>query len=198
MRHAPITPPELLRVVPRKVESVHVALGWRAFGHHDPDRHALAVLNQILGAGMSSRLFQEIREERGLAYSVYSSVSAYCDAGSLVAYAGTSPDRASEVSSLLLAVAHDLVADGVTEREWEVARGFLEGATLLGLEDSTSVMARLGNHVCARGRVTPIDEQIERLRAVTPDDVHAAARRVLATRPALCAVGPGTGTDLTP
>ncbi|MSX88261.1 MAG: insulinase family protein, partial [Actinobacteria bacterium] len=71
-RVAPITPPVLHRVVPRKVESVHVALGWRAFGHHDPDRHALAVLNQILGAGMSSRLFQEIREERGLAYSVFS------------------------------------------------------------------------------------------------------------------------------
>ncbi|MEZ5176911.1 MAG: pitrilysin family protein [Acidimicrobiales bacterium] len=152
--------------------------------------HALSVCNQILGGGLSSRLFQEIREERGLAYSVFSSVSSYSDAGSVVAYAGTSPDRVGEVHRLIVDTTAELVAHGVTHREWEVARGYLEGAALLSLEDSGSVMARLGNHVCARGTVSPLEVQLAKLRAVTPDDVHRVAQRLLAHQPAVCAVGP--------
>ncbi len=155
-----------------------------------PDRYALSVCNQILGGGLSSRLFQEIREARGLAYSVFSSVSAYSDAGSVVAYAGTSPDRVDEVRRLILDTTAALVDQGVTHREWEVARGYLEGAALLSLEDSGSVMARLGNHVCARGSVTPLEVQLAKLRAVTPDDVHRVAQRLLAQPPAVCTVGP--------
>ena len=189
----PVAPHALLR---RPLEQAHVAVVWPGLAADDPDRYALSVCNQILGGGLSSRLFQEIREERGLAYSVFSSLAAYSDAGSVVAYAGTSPERVSEVRELILATAAELAADGVTDREWEVARGYLEGASLLGLEDSGSVMARLGNHVCAKGRVTPLEDQLARLRAVTPDDVHRVARRLLAEPPAVCGVGPLTDHDL--
>jgi predicted Zn-dependent peptidase len=176
--------------VRRPLEQAHLAVVWPGLRADDPDRYALAVCNQILGGGLSSRLFQEIREERGLAYSVFSSVSAYSDAGSVVAYAGTSPDRVDEVRRLILDTTAELVDQGVTHREWEVARGYLEGAALLSLEDSGSVMARLGNHVCARGSVSPLEEQLTKLRAVTPDDVHRVAQRVLAAPPATCTVGP--------
>jgi predicted Zn-dependent peptidase len=178
------------------LDVAHLAVVWPGVAADDGDRYAVAVANQILGGGLSSRLFQEIREDRGLAYSVFSSISAYSDAGSLVAYAGTSPDRGREVADLIRSLAADLAARGVTEREWEVARGYLEGAAQLSLEDSASVMARLGNHVCARGTVVPIAEQLDRLRAVTVADVDAALQRLLAVEPALCAVGPVTERDL--
>lgn len=183
-------------LIRRPLEQAHVAVVWPGVAADDPDRHAWSVCNQIFGGGLSSRLFQEIREERGLAYSVFSSVAAYSDAGSVVAYAGTSPERVGEVRKLVVETAAELVADGVTDREWEVARGYLEGASLLGLEDSGSVMARLGNHLCAKGRVTPLEEQLVKLRAVTPDDVHRVARRLLDTVPAVCGVGPITEEDL--
>ncbi len=190
-------PTDLVALLRRPLEQAHLAVVWPALAADDPDRYALSVANQILGGGLSSRLFQLVREERGLAYSVFSSLAAYSDAGSLVAYAGTGPERVAEVRRLITDTAAELVADGVTEREWEVALGYLEGASLLGLEDSGSVMARLGNHLCARGRVTPLEDQLAKLRAVTPDDVHRVARRVLGAESAACGVGPVTEADLT-
>lgn len=189
----PVAPISLVRT---PLEQAHIAIAWPALAADDPDRYALSVCNQILGGGLSSRLFQEIREERGLAYSVFSSVAAYSDAGSIVAYAGTSPERVGEVRKLILESAAGMVADGVTDREWEVAVGYLEGASLLGLEDSGSVMARLGNHVSAKNVVIPLEKQLAKLRAVTPDDVHRVAQRLLSTEPAVCGVGPLTEKDL--
>lgn len=190
---APVTPVSLIR---RPLEQAHLAVVWSGVSADDPDRYALSVCNQILGGGLSSRLFQEIREARGLAYSVFSSLASYSDAGSVVAYAGTGPERVAEVRRLIVDIAGELVADGVTDREWEVARGYLEGSALLGLEDSGSVMARLGNHVCAKGRVTPVEHQLAKLRAVTPEDVHRVAKRILGAEPAVCGVGPVTEEDL--
>lgn len=187
---APPTVPGEPVVMHRPLDVAHLAIAWPGVPAADEDRYAVALCNQILGGGLSSRLFQGIREERGLAYSVFSSASAYSDAGSIVAYAGTSPDRAGEVARLICALAMGVVNDGVTRREWEVARGYLEGAALLSLEDSGSVMARLGNHVCARGAVVPISEQLDRLAAVTIDDIDRVARRLLAGRPLICVVGP--------
>jgi predicted Zn-dependent peptidase len=189
----PVDPIGLVR---RPLEQAHLAIAWPGLPAADGDRYAQAVLNQIFGGGLSSRLFQEIREDRGLAYSVFSSTSSYQDAGSLVAYAGTGAERVAEVRRVVRGVAADIVADGVTDREWRVARGYLEGATLLGLEDSTSVMARLGNHISARNRVVPIEEQMDRLRAVTAEDVHRVATRVLGAEPAVCGVGPIAESDL--
>lgn len=196
-RRAPAGGPAApLALVRRPMEQAHLAIVWPGLANDDADRYALAIANQIFGGGLSSRLFQEIREERGLAYSVFSSTASYQDAGSLVAYAGTGPERAAEVRRVVADQAAAMAADGVSEREWAVARGYLEGATLLGLEDSTSVMARLGGHVCARDRVVPIDEQVARLRAVTPEDVHRVARRVLGATPSICGVGPLVEDDL--
>ena len=189
-------PIESVALLRRPLEQAHLAVVWPGLAADDPDRYALAVCNQILGGGLASRLFQEIREERGLAYSVYSSTASFSDAGSVLAYAGTGTERAAEVTRLLVDGAAGLVADGVTEREWEVARGYLEGSFVLGLEDSGSVMARLGNHVCARGTVTPVEEQLDKLRAVTLDDVDRVAKRVLGAEPAICGVGPLTKHDL--
>jgi predicted Zn-dependent peptidase len=191
---APVDRVKLLR---RPLEQAHLAVVWPGLAGDDPDRYAAGVCNQIFGGGLSSRLFQEIREERGLAYSVFSSTSSYRDAGALIAYAGTSPDRVAEVRRVIVDQAAQIAAEGVTEREWEVARGYLEGAALLGLEDSGAVMARLGNHVCARGAVVPVEDQMARLRAVTPDDVQRVAARILGADHAVCGVGPVTEADLT-
>jgi predicted Zn-dependent peptidase len=170
-------------------EQAHVALGWRAVDHHDDDRYALMVANQILGGGMSSRLFQEVREERGLCYSVYSWASTYADAGSAGIYAGTAPSRVGELLGVIDDEVAKLVASGVTESELAVAKGFIEGSLLLGLEDSGSRMARLGRSLMARDEIVTVDDQLTRIRAVTADDVAAVASRVFGSARALAVVG---------
>jgi predicted Zn-dependent peptidase len=134
-RTAPVAPPRPERAaLDRPHDVAHLALAWPGLPADHPDRYALSVANQIFGGGLSSRLFQEIREERGLAYSVFSAVSAYSDAGSLVTYAGTSPERSAEVVAIMRRVAADLAERGVTPREREVAVGYLDGAAQLSLE----------------------------------------------------------------
>lgn len=189
-------PIEAVKFLRRPLEQAHLAVAWPGLRADDPDRYALSVCNQIFGGGLSSRLFQEIREERGLAYSVFSSTASYLDAGAVFAYAGTGAERVAEVRRVIVGLAQDLVANGVTDREWEVARGYLEGASLLGLEDSGAVMGRLGNHVCSRGTVVPVEEQLAKLQAVTPADVQRVAERIFGASPAICAVGPVTEADL--
>jgi predicted Zn-dependent peptidase len=179
VRVAPTAAPRALQVLRRRTEQVHLAVGARALPRGDRDRVPLAVANQILGGGLSSRLFQEIRERRGLTYSVYSFVSSWCDAGSLVVYAATAPTRAVEVLGLVNAELDRLVADGITDRELEVARGGLEGAMQLALEDSASRMARIGKALLVDGEIVDVDELVARFRAVTAEDVHRAVARVL-------------------
>ncbi len=189
-RIVPSVAPSALSVLMRPTEQAHLAMGWRAFGYEDPDRYALAVANQALGGGMASRLFQEVRENRGLAYNVYSYVSLNDGAGELAVYAGTAPTKVKE----LLAVVDDEVgkvkAGGFTEREIEVARGYLEGSFLLGLEDSGARMVRLGRGIVDRGAVVSVQGHVERLRAVDPTDVARVVERVLGGPRALAAVGP--------
>jgi len=189
-RQAPIEPPRPLVVRRRDTEQAHIALGYRAVPFDDPDRYALAVLNQVLGGGMASRLFQEVREERGLAYSVGSGTSLFADAGALVVYVGTAIGRSTEALKVIEDVIVGLVADGITARELLVAKGYLAGSMVLGLEDSGSRMGRLGSSETVRGFVTSVDEHLQRIEAVTLDDVHAVARRVLDARRTLSAVGP--------
>jgi predicted Zn-dependent peptidase len=189
-RQPPATSVTPLVVQHRPTEQAHISFGWRAIDQSDPDRFALAVGNQIFGGGMSSRLFQEIREERGLAYSVYSGSSLYTDAGVLMAYVGTAPSRAREVKELLEELVARLVADGVTEQELAVAKGYVVGSFLLNLEDSGSRMGRLGrSELLSIDRLT-VDEQVARVRAVTADDVHRVLNRVLTGPRSLAAVGP--------
>lgn len=177
-------------------EQAHLCLGWRSLDSSDDDRWALAVANQILGGGMASRLFQAVREERGLAYSVYSQPSAFDDTGFLTVYLGTGPKRAAEALSVVDDVLAEILAGGVTDKELGVATGYLEGSMLLGLEDSGSRMSRLARSLVQRDRITTIDEHVARLRAVTSGDVARVLHRVLDGPRALAAVGPFDAASL--
>src|SRR5262249_14713429 len=150
----------------------HVVVGTRGLASADPDRFALAVLDQALGGGMSSRLFQEIRERRGLAYSVFSFRSAYRETGVLGGYAGTAPGRLREVLEIVNAELDRLVADGgLTERELLGAKGHLTGSLALALESSSSRMHRIGRAELVLGAVPSLDEVVAEVEAVTADDV---------------------------
>jgi predicted Zn-dependent peptidase len=189
VRHRPALDVAPRRVLDDPTEQVHLALGWRAVDHFDDDRYALAVANQVLGGGMSSRLFQEVREERGLCYSVYSWATTYADAGSAGIYAGTAPARLRELLDVVDDEVAKLVASGVSEAELAVAKGYIEGSLALGLEDTGSRMVRLGRSLMARDRIVPFDEQVARIRAVTAEDVAAVAARVYGGSRALAVVG---------
>lgn len=154
------------------VEQLHVALGWRSLPHGDPQRYALAIANQILGGSPSSRLFQGIREEQGLAYTVFSSTSGYADAGSASVYAATSTQRGPELLEALNAAMSAMVKNGVSDHELTLAKTGFEGSVILGLEDSGSRMSRMATGEALRGEVTPIDVFLERLAAVSIDDVN--------------------------
>ncbi len=174
----------------RPIEQSHVAQGWRAPSQQSDDRYVLAVASQLLGGGWSSRLFQEIREKRGLSYSVFSSVGSYVDSGALTVYAATSPDRLDVLRGVVDEQLADLVENGPGERELEVARGGFEGATVLGLEDSGSRMARLATNVLIRDRVIPVDEYLDAVRAVSAEDVQRVLGEVLAGARVSSVVGP--------
>lgn len=193
VRSAPAGPPLPLDVLKRRVEQSHLAVGVRGLDRHDPDRFALAVANVVLGGGMSSRLFQTIREERGLAYSVYSYPSSYSDAGCLVVYAGTSPGNLGAVHRLVQDELDRLVVDGVSDAELAVAKGYLQGSTVLGLEDSAGCMNRIGRAVLVHGAVVDVDEVLARYGAVTRADVQRAIDRVLGPgERTVAVVGPQT------
>jgi len=176
----------------RPTEQAHVLVGMRGLDRHDDDRFALAVLNHVLGGGMSSRLFQEIREKRGLAYSVYSYRAAYLESGALAIYAGTSPARVHEVLDLIDVELDRLVDGEVTDRELAVAKGNVKGSLALSLEDSAGRMNRIGRSQLVHGEVMPFDELIARTEAVTPDDLKRVVGRVLTNDRALAVVGPFT------
>jgi len=184
-----------LSVINRPTEQVHLALGWRGIDYDDPERYALLIANHALGGGLSSRLFHEVREERGLAYSVFTSPSSYRDCGSMVLYGGTVPERAEEFLEVIDGVIEGAVADGITEEEHRVAVGYLEGSLVLGLEDSGSRMARIGTGELVRGEVISIDEHLHRIRAVSADDVHAVLKRIFDAPRTLSAVGPHEPDD---
>ncbi len=174
----------------RSTEQAHVLVGMRALDRHDDDRFALAVLNHVLGGGMSSRLFQEIRENRGLVYSVYSYRAAYLESGALAVYAGTSPARVHEVLDLINAEL-DLLIDGeVSDRELAVAKGSVKGSLALSLEDSAGRMNRIGRSQLVHGAVMPFDELVARTEAVTRDDLARVVDRVLTNERVLAVVGP--------
>lgn len=174
----------------RPTEQAHVVVGLRALDRGDDDRFALAVLNHVLGGGMSSRLFQEIREKRGLVYSVYSYRAAYLESGALAIYAGTSPARVHEVLDLIHAELDRLVDDEVSDRELAVAKGNVKGSLALSLEDSAGRMNRIGRSQLVHGGVLPFDELVARTEAVTPDDLRRVVERVLGNDRVLAVVGP--------
>ncbi len=189
-RVTPERPVRSLAVVTKPTEQAHLVLGVTALDRDDEDRYGLAIVNHVLGGGMSSRLFQEIREERGLAYSVYSYRSSYQGTGALAIYAGTAPSRAKEVLGLIHAEIDRLLDTGVTDRELAMARSHLRGSLALSLEDSGARMSRLGRSQLVHGRVPALAEMDERLDAVTVADVDRVIHRVLSRPRVLAAVGP--------
>ncbi len=178
-----------LVVVQRPIEQANILLGVPGLAATDDRRSTLAMLNSILGGGMSSRLFQEIREKRGLAYSVYSFSPSYSDAGLFGIYAGCSPSKAGQVAELLLGEFRRLADGGVTEEEMRRAAGQLSGASALALEDSDTRMSRLGRSELTHGEFADLDEALRRLSLVTAADVRELAQE-LASRPlSIAAVG---------
>ena len=171
-------------------EQVHIVMGSRSLARSDQRREALDVVNHVFGGGLSSRLFEEIRERRGLAYAVYSGLSSYSDAGVFQMYAGTQPEHAGVVQGLMHTELQRLVANGITDEELEVAVGYLTGAFELGLEDTGARMARNGGLLLTTGDVRPIDEQVARWAAVDQAAVRDVIAIVLDTEPIVVTVGP--------
>ena len=171
-------------------EQTHVVMGHRGIPRQDPRREALDVINHVFGGGLSSRLFEEVRERRGLAYAVYSGMASYDDAGVFQMYAGTQPGRSAEVQQVLRDELARLVRDGITDEELDVARGYLTGAFELGLEDTGNRMARTASQLITTGRVRSIDDQVARWAAVDQDAVNEALRDVLTFDPIVVTLGP--------
>ncbi|MEU5811979.1 M16 family metallopeptidase [Streptomyces sp. HUAS TT3] len=177
-------------LVSRKTEQAHVVLGMPGLARTDDRRWALGVLNTALGGGMSSRLFQEVREKRGLAYSVYSYTSAFADTGLFGVYAGCRPSQVHDVLRICRDELGKVVADGLTDEEIKRAIGQLSGSTVLGLEDTGAIMNRIGKSELCWGDQMSVDDMLAEIAAVTPDDVRSVARDVLAQRPSLAVMGP--------
>ncbi|WP_328611469.1 insulinase family protein [Amycolatopsis sp. NBC_00345] len=179
-------------------EQAHVMLGLKSLSRHDERRFALSVLNAALGGGMSSRLFQEIRERRGLAYQVYSSVASYADTGHMAVYAGCQPEKLGEVAGVIREVLDQVAADGLGEAEVARAKGQLRGGLVLGLEDTASRMSRIGKSELNYGQYLGVDDTVARIDAVTTEEVCALARTLL-RRPggvsAAAVVGPYAHAD---
>ncbi|MFN3232404.1 MAG: M16 family metallopeptidase [Alphaproteobacteria bacterium] len=174
----------------RALEQVHLTLGFPGVAYPDESFYAMQVLSTVLGGGMSSRLFQEVREKRGLAYSVYSFSSSMNDSGLFGIYAGTGPEQ---VDKLLTVIADQLraVGDLISKEEFLRARAQLKASTLMALESSSSRTDQMARQLLIYGRIVPLDELVEKLDAVTIEDVKVAARGLLTKAPlAMAAVGP--------
>ncbi|MEV4332527.1 pitrilysin family protein [Streptomyces sp. NPDC049597] len=174
----------------RRTEQAHVVLGMPGLARTDDRRWALGVLNTALGGGMSSRLFQEVREKRGLAYSVYSYTSGFADTGLFGVYAGCRPSQIHDVLKICRDELDRVAAEGLSDEEIGRAIGQLAGSTVLGLEDTGALMNRIGKSELCWGSQMSVDEMLARISAVTPDEVRAVAGDILGQRPSLSVIGP--------
>jgi predicted Zn-dependent peptidase len=192
---APASRHGVASVVRRPTEQAHLVLGMPALARSDERRFALGVLNGALGGGMSSRLFQEVREKRGLAYSVYSYAAHHAETGLFGVYAGCQPARVREVLDICRTQLAAVAGSGITAEELVRGKGQLAGSLVLGLEDTGSRMSRLGKAELVYGELLTVDEILARIDAVTLDDVRDVARSVLSARPTLAVIGPFGETD---
>jgi predicted Zn-dependent peptidase len=184
----------------RRTEQAHLVVGVAAPSRDDEERHPLGILDHVLGGGVSSRLFQSIREERGLAYAVYSYRQSFEGAGALAVYAGTSSANAKTVHALVVEELERVAAEGISEEELEGAKGYLRGSLVLGLEDPEARMSRLGYSQLIHGRVLAVEDIERRIAAVTLEEVNDLAARVFAGPRVVAAIGPlpkGFGVDPT-
>jgi predicted Zn-dependent peptidase len=175
----------------REISQSNLALGMPALARTDPDRYILMILNAVLGRGMSSRLFKEVRERRGLAYSVGSSVSRHSDCGMLGVSAGVSPENVTEATSVILDELDKLTQELVPADELKKAIDYTVGSFRLGLESTMALGQRAGESLLTLGEIEPVESVVEKLRAVSADDVLRVARRVVNRgKTAIALVGP--------
>jgi predicted Zn-dependent peptidase len=174
----------------RPTEQAHICVGTGGLARSDPRRFALGVVNNALGGGMSSRLFQEIREKRGLAYAVYSYHAMYTETGAFCVYAGTTPSRAREVMELVNGELDSVAEQGITQEELDRAKGHMKGALVLSLEDTGGRMTRLGKSEIGHGEILSMEELIDRIDSVTVQDALEVATDVLSRPRSLAVVGP--------
>ena len=183
-------------VVKRDTEQAHLVIGGEALTRGDDRRFSFGILNHVVGGGMSSRLFREVREERGLAYAVYSFRMPYADSGAYGVYVGTTPKQTGEVLELVRAELQQVVEWGITAEELERAKGNMKGSLALSMEDTNSRMSRLGRHELTGVQHLSLDETVAAIETVTLDDVHAVAKDVFSGPFVLGAVGPFDSSDL--
>jgi predicted Zn-dependent peptidase len=179
-----------VRLVSRGIEQANLVLGCSGLSRTDDRRFALGVLNAALGGGMSSRLFQEVREKRGLAYSVYSFSGQHAGSGLWGVYAGCLPAKADDVLSICRDEIAKVISRGLTDDELSRGKGQLRGSIVLGLEDPSSRMSRLGKSELVYPALEPVESILASIDAVTHDDVREVAAAVLAQPKALAVVGP--------
>ncbi len=182
--------PGQVKVVGKRTEQANVVLGVRGLPRDDDRRFPLGVLSAVLGGGMSSRLFQEVREKRGLAYSVYSFAAHYADAGLFGVYAGCLPAKVDDVLAICREQLDLVATGGVTDDELARGKGQLRGGVVLSLEDTGSRMTRIGKSELVSEELLAIDEVLRRIDAVTPEDVRDIAATLLAAPTSLAVIGP--------
>ncbi|MBI5232715.1 MAG: insulinase family protein [Coriobacteriales bacterium] len=185
-----------LAVMRKDTEQAHIVYGTSVFDANDPDRFPLAVLDGILGGGMASRLFQEIREKRGLVYAVYSFQALYQDTGEFAVYAGTRPENAEEVVKLIQTEMEKVAMSGVTTEELDRVKQAAKGHLVLGMEATRNRMTRLGKNETTSTEMLSADEIMERFDAVTMEDLQRVAADVLGRERVLAAIGPFEAAEL--
>jgi predicted Zn-dependent peptidase len=183
-----------LQVIHRPISQVNILVGSEGLYVDDPRRYAMGVLNTVLGGGMSSRLFQEIREKRGLAYSVYSFNQGYSDAATFGLYAGCSPAKAKEVTELMIAELEKIAKSGITKDELELAKGNISGSLALKFETNQARMSRLASAEIVAGEFMDLDETIIRFDAVEVAEVQELAADLMGLPRSIVAVGDVTET----
>ncbi len=179
-----------LAFLSKKTEQAHICLGTRGVSYLDDDRYALDLINTILGEGMSSRLFLEIREKRGLAYDVHSYTSKHHDGGYFAVYAGVDPSKADEAVGAILGELRKMVDETVPESELTKAREYTKGRLLLGLESTNAMASWLGQQELLAGRIRPMKEVVDRINGVQQADIARVAKRVLDQPIRAAVIGP--------
>ncbi len=179
----------------RKTEQAHIVYGVPSVARDDKRRFALSILSSALGGGMSSRLFQEIREKRGLAYSTYAYNQQFAGSGVLSFYVGCKPEKSAEAIRIIQAILHDVAQRGLTDEEISRAKGAVSGSLVLSQEDTGSRMTRIGKSELVYGQVMSFDEILREISEVTPKQIKEIARQILPISPTLAVVGPFRSTS---
>lgn len=187
--------PVRLALLKKDTEQAHIIVGRRGIPAGDPDRYAATLMDAALGGGMSSRLFQEVREKRGLAYAVYSYLMPFGDCGQFGAYVGTRPSNAVEAVRIIDDEISKLLEGGITMTELERVRESIVGSLILSMESTRTRMQRLGRNELQGLEHLSLDETIDRFRAVTLEDVARVAKRILDGPASLAVIGPYDEAD---